>query len=160
MNGLFTFFVAAIGVVGGIAGIASFVWQVITWRRSTHSVKASTARSWIASGDGRISEEMVSVTARNTGTAAVTVTGWGIELGRSGQILSVPVPLLCSTPLPHRLESGSLLTEYVQAAHVVEASAKYNVPYSKMRPWVRLATGEQVYTKKGVLSPATVNHPA
>lgn len=154
MPSWFTIVAAVVGTVGGLAGVASFIWQMVTWRRSTHRVKVSTARAWFAYPDGKTSDEMVSVSAHNTGSGAVTVVAWGIEMGRGGQSLNVTSPLVGSTPLPHRLDSGSSMDVHVQAHHVVEASANYGVPYSKMRPWVRLGTGEQVYAKKRVLRPS------
>lgn len=154
MPGWFTVSAAVVGVVGGLAGVVSLIWQIATWRRSTHRVKVTTARAWFGYPNGSTSEELVSVSAHNTGSAAVTVVAWGIQMGRKGPSLNVTSPLIGSTALPHRLDSGASLDEHVQAVHVVEASAKYNVPFAQMRPWVRLATGEQVYARKRVLTPS------
>jgi len=145
---------AAVGMVGGLAGVASFIWQIITWRRSTHHVRVATARSWFTYESGDFSEELVVVSAHNVGSAAVTVEAWGIEMGRKGESLNVLKPLVGSAALPHRLESGSSMDVHVQASHVVEAHGKFRLPFSKMRPWVRLGTGERIYAKKGVLRPS------
>lgn len=145
---------AAVGVVGGLAGVASFIWQIVTWRRSTHRVIVSRSRAWFGYPNGATSEELVCVSAANTGSAAVTVVAWGIQMGRGGQNLNVTSPLVGSTPLPHRLESGSSMDVHVQAVHVIEASVNHGIPYSKMRLWVRLGTGEQIYAKKPVLIPS------
>lgn len=42
----------------------------------------------------------------------------------------------------------------VPAVQVVDASATYGIPYSKMRPWIRLGTDERIYAKKPVLTPS------
>jgi hypothetical protein len=151
----FTFLAAVVGTIGGLAGVASLVWQMVTWRRSTHRVTVVPSRAWFGYPDGTTSEELVCVSAHNTGSAAVTVVGWGIEMGRGGQDLNVTSPLVGSTPIPHRLESGSSMDVHVQAYHVIEATTDQRVPYAKMRPWVRLGTGEKVYSKKPVLQPTT-----
>lgn len=145
---------AAVGVVGGLAGVASFIWQIATWRRSTHHVKVTTGRSWFIYDSGDSGDELVVVSAHNVGSAAVTVKAWGIEMGHDGESLNVVVPLVGSTVLPHRLESGSSMDVHVQASHVMEAHKKFNLPFSKMRPWVRLGTGQRMYAKKGVLRPS------
>ena len=152
----FTVAAAAVGIVGGVAGIASFIWQVVTWRRSTHRVVVSRSRAWFGYPNGSTSDELVCVSAANTGSAAVTVVGWGIQMGRGGDNLNVTSPLVGSTPLPHRLESGSSMDVHVDASHIVNASVELGVPYSRMRPWVRLGTGEQGFSKKAVLRPALV----
>lgn len=146
---------AAVGIVGGLAGVASFIWQIITWRRSTHHVKVTTAQAWFTYPSGDFSDELVAVSAHNVGSAAVTVEAWGIEMGRGGKSLNVLIPLVGSAVLPHRLESGSSMDVHVQASRVVEAHGKFKLPFSKMRPWVRLGTGERIYAKKGVLPPST-----
>ena len=69
----FTVAAAAVGIVGGVAGIASFIWQVVTWRRSTHRVVVSRSRAWFGYPNGSTSDELVCVSAANTGSAAVTV---------------------------------------------------------------------------------------
>jgi hypothetical protein len=154
MPAWFTVAAATVGMVGGIAGIASFIWQIVTWRRSTHRVIVSRSRAWFGYPNGNTSDELVCVSAANTGSAAVTVVGWGIQMGRGGKHLNVMSPLAGSTPLPHRLESGSSMNVHVGAAEIVNASVELAVPYSRMRPWVRLGTGEQVFAKKSVLRPA------
>lgn len=141
---------AGVGVVGGLAGVASFLWQVATWRRSTHRVKVSRSQAWFAYPNGSFSPDLVAVTVANVGSAPVTVTGWGVEMRPSRENLNVLNPLPGSTPLPHRLEPGASMDVHVESEHLRHARSERSVPFSKMRAWARLGTGQRVYAKWGM----------
>ncbi|MGN6445406.1 hypothetical protein [Amnibacterium sp.] len=89
------------------------------------------------------------MTAVNNGSGAVTITGWGITAGGGANIVMIN-PLPESKPLPHRLEGGSDAKFYIPADHVKAQHLQRDVPYSQMRPWVRLATGREVVCRRGV----------
>lgn len=136
--------------IGAITGIAAVVWQVATWRRSAHNVKVQRTLSWLTYTDGSLSPDLVCVEAKNVGAAAVTVTNWGISLGRNKENLTVLQPLAGSTPLPHRLESGAQMSLFVQADDVRRARHERAVPFAQMSAWVGLATGKKVNAKRGI----------
>jgi hypothetical protein len=138
------------GVLGGLAGIVSLVWQIATWRRSSHNVKVTTSQAWFTFSDGTFSEDMLAVTIFNTGSSAVTVTGWGIEMESHGASLNVIAPIPGSTPLPHRLESGAEMNVHIRAQDLRNAHGERKVPFKQMRAWARLATGRRVFAKPGV----------
>jgi hypothetical protein len=141
---------AAVGVVGGLAGVASFLWQVATWRRSTHRVKVSRSQAWFGYPNGSLGTDLVAVTVANVGSAPVTVTGWGVEMRPTQANLNVLTPLPGSTPLPHRLEAGASMDVHVEAQHLRDAQSERGIPLSKMRAWARLGTGQRVYAKWGM----------
>jgi hypothetical protein len=141
---------ALVGIIGGLAGIVSLVWQISTWRRSAHNVKVKTSQAWFTYPNGTFSEDMLAVTIYNTGNSAVTVTGWGVEMEPQGDSLNVISPVVGSTPLPHRLESGAEMNVHVRAHDLRDAHAERKIPFSQMRAWARLATGRRVFAKRGV----------
>ncbi len=141
---------ALVGIVGGLAGIVSLVWQISTWRKSAHYVNAKTSQAWFAYPNGTFNEDMLAVTIFNTGNSAVTVIGWGVEMEPQGDSLNVISPIAASTHLPHRLESGAEMILHVRAQVLRDAHAERNVPFSQMRAWARLATGRRVLAKRGV----------
>lgn len=145
-----TLTVGVLGAVGGLAGIASFLWQVATWRRSTHDVRVQRAQAWFTYPNGTFSPDLVAVTVTNVGSGPVTVTGWGIEMGPSRDNMNVLEPLVGSTPLPHRLESGANMTVHIEARHLRDARDERGIPFSKMRAWARLGTGERIFAKRGM----------
>jgi hypothetical protein len=136
------------GWVGAVTGILALTWQISTWRRSGHRVKVTRGRSYQMRDDAP-PLEMFFVNARNVGSAPVTVTGWGVSLGKAKKNLTVYRPELGSTPLPHRLEPGAELNLYVQTAHVRRATVELGVPLNDMRAWVQLATGQKLNAKRG-----------
>lgn len=136
--------------VGALAGVGALLWQVLTWRRSSHRVKVSTA---IAVTDiGRMpgdAEVYVTVEARNLGSSSVDITNWGIALARRENAwVNTPIPI--STVVPHRLEAGAKATFYFPEPALRDAHATRKVPYTRMHPWVQLATGKTVRANRPV----------
>lgn len=136
--------------IGALAGVASLIWQIVTWREAAHNVKVKRSQSRVTFSDGSFSEDLVCVSARNVGAAAVTVTNWGITMGSQADNLTVLNPFPTSTPLPHRLESGAEMSLFVPAVDPINARDERGVPFREMRGWVGLATGKKVYAKRGV----------
>jgi len=133
--------------IGALTGIAALLWQVVNWRRLSHNVRVVSANSWPIYGD-ELGDAMVAVTARNSGTSAVTITSWGIDVGGENAVMFRPINF--STPLPHRLEPGAEATFHMPSDNLYERQAASKVPFAKMRPWVRLATGKTVFSRKGL----------
>lgn len=136
--------------VGAIAGVAALAWQIATSRRSAHRVKVRRTQSWLTYSDGSLSPDLVCVEASNVGAGAVTVTSWGISMGRRKENLTVVQPLPGSTPLPHRLEPGARMSLFVEAAQLNRARIEKQVAYDHMQAWVGLGTGQRVAAKRGV----------
>lgn len=136
--------------IGAIAGVAALVWQIATWRKSSHNVKVTSTMSWFTYPDGSLSDDVVCVTARNVGAGPVTVTSWGIRLGPTREDMVVFRPLPLAATLPHRLEPGASMSVFIHAADVWRAEAEKGIPTSAMRAWVRLATDKQVFAKRGM----------
>jgi hypothetical protein len=137
--------------VGAFAGVGALLWQVVTWRRSSHNVRVANSRAWFTYPNGRMGEQLVCITAYNTGSGAVTLTGWGVEIGKQNAIMVQP--LVGSTPLPHRLDSGAEANFHMPADAIREYHERDGIDYRDMRPWVQLATGKKVYSRKRLLIP-------
>lgn len=144
------FIAALVGIAGGLAGVVSLAWQITTWRRSGHNVRVTTAQAWFGYPTGTVSNDMLAVTARNVGSAAVTVVGWGIELPGTRENLTVLQPIVGSTPIPHRLEPGDELCVHVAAEDLRIARVERRTEFAQMRAWVRLGSGERIYARRGV----------
>ena len=141
---------AVLAWLGSLSGVAALIWQIATWRRLAHNVKVTRTQSWVPDIYGNLGEDLVCIEARNVGASAVTVTNWGIALGRGGRNLVVLYPLPLSTTLPHRLEPGASMNLFVLADALAQAKIDNAVPLKRMRGWVGLATGKKVYAKRGV----------
>lgn len=136
--------------VGALTGVAALLWQAFIWRRSAHRVKVKRSRSWVAFGSGGVSDELLSVQAHNIGASAVTVTGWGVSLGRRAGGLVVLHPLSFSTQLPHRLEAGAEATFYADSDGTKASASEHGKRGRDLRAFVMLATGKKVYAKRGI----------
>lgn len=120
------------------------------WRRSTNRVKVQRSRSWIAFGDGSTSDELLSAEARNVGAAALTVTGWGVSLGRKAGGLVVLNLLSFSTQPSHRLQAGAEATFYAYSGDTRACALARGTTGKDLRAFVTLATGKRAYAKRGV----------
>jgi len=137
-----------LAVVGAFTGIAALVWQVYTWRRLGHRVKVRSSYSIMIYGDRPGDDDQVCVTAFNTGTSAVTITNWGIRMGKENAQVTWHFPT--SDTLPFRLEPGGEANFYFPVNSLRERQAETGMPFSAMRPYVRLATRQLVISRKGV----------
>ncbi|WP_188422829.1 hypothetical protein [Mycetocola zhadangensis] len=135
--------------IGALTGVAALVWQVATWRKSTHNVKVRAENRWIAYADGSLSEDLVCVIAHNTGSGAVTIENWGIAVRKHGNLAAIrPHPQ--SAILPHRLEPGASAAFHIEANSLRQKSSERGVPFGQMKPWVRLGTGQRILAGRGV----------
>ncbi len=136
--------------IGALTGVAALVWQIATWRRSAHRVKVVVGNSFFTYPDGSVGDHLISVTAINRGAAPVTVTGWGIRMGDTKENANQLVAIPHATALPHRLENGADANFFMVAEAMRQAHRDRHLSYSKMRPWVRLATGQQIFANRGL----------
>jgi hypothetical protein len=136
--------------VGAITGAAALLWQVTTWRQSAHRVTVERASSVLFAPFGEMSEPLLGVTVRNIGAAPVTVTNWGVSLGRKrgGMIVAVPMPM--SATLPHRLEPGASMQVFAPMAAMTSQAAGQGVALRTLRVWAELGTGQTVRAKRGL----------
>lgn len=140
----------ALAWVGALTGVAGLIWQVLTWRRSTHRVRIRAANSYFTYPGGELGPPQVCVDVRNAGSGAVTIETWGISGAGGGTLVPIQ-PHPQSASLPHRLESGSSASFYIDADALRRHSAERGVAFRRMRPWVRLGTGQRVVSRKGLL---------
>ena len=67
--------------IGALSGLGALIWQITTWRKSSHNVKVTVGNAFFTYTNGSVGDHMISVTARNKGSAPVTITAWAIEMG-------------------------------------------------------------------------------
>lgn len=139
-----------IAVVGALTGIASLWWQIVTRRRGAHNVRVSVSAALPIPATGEMPDWQVCVSPANIGAAPVAITGWGLEMPakRGSLIQTKPTPF--SDSLPHMLQPGTSMSLFWPQEEVRLAIATHapDVQASSLRPYVRLGTGETIYTKK------------
>jgi len=133
--------------IGALTGVGALLWQVLSWRRLSHNVRVSSTNAWFIYDDVA-GEAMVCVIARNLGTSAVTITGWGISIGSENAVNLSPSPQSAQTP--HRLEPGAEANFHMPSLDLFDRQAASGEKFKNMRPWVRLATGKQVTSRRGI----------
>ena len=131
--------------VGAVSGLVALFWQIYTWRRPGHRVKVSRTN---AIRVGHVEEWLLCVSARNIGTSSVTVTGWGVNIGRSEGSFYAQHSHVLSASLPHRLDPGAKADFYIDMRELVAYAKQREVPLRNLRCRVDLATGEEVFAKK------------
>lgn len=139
----------ALAVLGAFTGIAALVWQIFTWRRLGHRVRVSAGYSIMIYGDVPGDDDQVCISARNEGTSAVTVTNWGIRVA-NGEHAQKVRPFPGSDTTPHRLEPGSEANFYFPVGELRDYNGRTGFPYSRMKPYVKLATRQTVFSNMGV----------
>jgi hypothetical protein len=136
----------ALAVLAVMLSCVSLSWQIISWRRSGPRVLVNAHQSFLVYDRG-VGDPMVSVTARNTGRAATTVTSWSLEFHAGGG-LAMTRQLAGSSSLPHRLEPHSEATWFVETEVIKQECAQRGLHYRDLRAVVNLASGQKVKARK------------
>jgi hypothetical protein len=131
-----------LGIIGAITGVGALAWQVITWGKSGAVVTVTTCQAFPIDGD-----QLLHVSARNTGRSPVTVNEWGLRLPDGGSMVAL-YPALRSSPLPHRLEPGAEASWYVGTAEVARFCAERGTRQQDMIAYVDLADGRTISAKE------------
>lgn len=149
--------IAAIAaVVAALIAAATLAWNVTVHRRSGRRVLVESSYAIPVYGPPHAPEfrddDRVEVTVTNRGGAPVTVTNYGVSLGKGKETnLFVRDRPTWATPLPARVEPGGgparLLVPVDQLRQVRRERA---IPYSAMRCWVSLGDGRRVYSRNSV----------
>ncbi|MGI5214962.1 hypothetical protein [Plantactinospora sp. CA-290183] len=134
-----------LSIIAIVMSAASLLWQVVSWRRSGPVVTVTVAQSLAAFPTG--AEWFTSVTARNTGRAPITVTGWGFQTPDGGSVVQLR-PVAWASPVPYRLEPGSEGSWLMATDDVQGTSAERGVRYQDLRAFVRLADGRTVTARR------------
>lgn len=136
-----------LGAVGTVAGGCSLIWQVYTWRASGPKITVTCANVFPTYPDGHLGDHHFSVTATNHGRAAAKVTGWGFRApDNSNMVIMHAVPF--STPLPAPIEPQTAISLYAPADDVIKTCQQRQVLVAGLRPWVRLATGREIFADR------------
>jgi hypothetical protein len=135
----------ALAIFAVLLSCVSLTWQIVSWRRSGPRVAVDASQS-LPMYDHGAGNWMVAITARNTGRAATTVTGWSLEFP-TGDKLVMTNQLPWTPSLPHRLEAHSDATWFIDTDEVKQECAQRGVHYTDLRAVVSLASGEKVKAK-------------
>jgi hypothetical protein len=139
-----------VAVVGALTGIGSLAWQIITRRRGAHNVRLEISTALIANFDGTVSDWQVCFAPTNIGAAPVEVSGWGLEMPKKRGTLVQTRQVAASATLPHLLGPGTSINLFWPQDHVRLALTTHaaDLNASDLRAFVRLGTGEIVYSRK------------
>jgi hypothetical protein len=135
-----------LAAIGAITGVPSLGWQVYIWSASGPRVRVEIANAFPVYGS-TMGEHCFSVKAINDGRAPAVIQGWGLR-APNGQDLVVINPLPFSEKLPSTLDPGSSTTYFIEASDVSKMCKELNVAVADMAPWVRLATGKEIFGKR------------
>src|SRR3546814_712746 len=126
----------------------SLGWQAWSWRSNGPVVKVNVSNAVTDAVTGQ-PEHYVVVEAVNKGRAPATITGWGIGMPGGGNVHKM-VPLRISDSIPHRLEPHSKASFFIEGDALRDVHRDRGIPFTKMTPWVDLASGKRVRCKKTV----------
>ncbi len=135
-----------ISIVALVMSAASLTWQIASWKRSGPVVKV-TANQSLPIFDHGPDDWYVAVTARNSGRAPVTVTGWGLRFP-DGQTYNMMRNLPWSAPLPHRLEAVAEGSWVISTEEVKRECAARGVRHQDLTAFVRLGNGRTVDARR------------
>lgn len=125
-----------IAVLGALTGLASLVWQAVSFVLSGGRPKVELLEAWLGTGGGvtgvpgtwpgrrppvpTMDQEHLAVRVSNVGRLPLSVTSWGIKIGPTE--LSHTPGGLWNKPLPYRLDVGEQQTWFVDRAVVDKTS--------------------------------------
>lgn len=131
-----------LGAIGAASGVPALGWQMYTWHASGPKIQVESAHVY-STGGSQLGAHHFSVTAVNRGRAKTTITGWGLRLPDHSNLV-VMQQLRFSTQLPFEVSPNSSASFYVEGKEVVDLCGQRQVKVADLRPWVRLATGQEV----------------
>ena len=139
----------ALAAIGAATGVPALIWQIYaqihTWRTAAPDIRVTVANALPVALTG-VGSHHFSVTAVNHGGTLATITAWGFRLpNKVDFVLLQQLPF--SDRLPAAVAPQASVTFYIEARDVFERCAQQRVKPSWLRPWVRLATGREVFGK-------------
>jgi hypothetical protein len=146
-----------IGVVAAVVAVPvavlAFVWQVRAHHRSGPLVSVESDN--VLPTYGPLNEPgddwYVRISVINRGGAPVTVTNYGVRMGRKDRNMFVTNRPRWATALPATLEPGGVPAGLlVLAEDLRRTHHELGIPYSEMTPWVALGDGRRVYSKNPI----------
>lgn len=106
-------------------------------------VRIEVANAW-ASYDTHRGDWCASINAINSGSAAVTLAGFGYRFPDGGNLISTRSEP-GSALLPHRLEPHVNATFLMSAEGILHECSQRGVDPSALKSWVRLQTGKIIF---------------
>lgn len=142
---------AATGIVGAMTGVTALALQMRAQRQAGRLVTVTTTYGMAVYGDEIGDDDQVMITVHNRGSAPVTVTNFGVQIGKSGSNMFVRNPAPWLTRLPAVVEPGGVPVQVgAPVSELRRAHAEKGVSYKQMRPWVELGDGRRVFANKPV----------
>jgi hypothetical protein len=138
-----------LAAIGAVTGVPALIWQIYaqihTWRASAPNIHVTVANA-LPVGPTGVGGHHFSLTAVNHGGALTTINMWGLRLPNEGDLVLIQ-QLPFSDRLPAPVAPQASVTFYIEAQDVFDRCAQQGVKASQLRPWVRLATGREVFGK-------------
>lgn len=101
-------------------------------------------------GSQDLGDDFVSVEAVNTGDQPIAITGWGIEFPGDRRMF-VTRNENWATRLPHTLAPGAPPAQFwVRVDELRRVEREQRIPYTEMRPYVKLADATVVHADRSV----------
>lgn len=145
-----------IGLAIAVVGVV-LAWAFWWWPRSPKhdKVRVVVSNDFLVyddpGGGSHLGDHLVGVTIHNGSSARVKVVGWGLHLPGKRRMV-VPGRLTPVEPiLPHWVEPGDHAEWYLDADEVRKQQAVLGCRFSQMIPYVTLADGRELRSRRGVL---------
>lgn len=141
-----TLAIAIVGALTGVAALAAQVWSIVL---AGPRVKVTLGTAF-STGSG---DWWLSLDASNVGRLPVTVLEMGVAVGTGGKTKKMPTPTMPSNlwqgpAVPHRLVDAEAATWLLRPAPLAVTLYEESAGTTKVRGYVRLATGTTVYSHK------------
>ena len=133
-----------IAVYAALVATGSLCWQVYTWRHRRKNRVEVSVRLAVASPAPGETIQALSVTATNRSEHPVRVSGVGLDLHREDNYQFHQAAALYGATLPGVVDPNDAGTALIMRD---QAEAEGLDLFKPVKAWVRLATGELVYSE-------------
>ncbi len=139
-----------LAAIGAFCGVPALGWQIYsqlhTWRAAAPDIRVKVASAVPVSLPTGAGGHYFRVAAANHGGSLAIINTWGFRLP-TGSDLVLMRQLPFSDQLPATVQPQSAVAFYIEARDVLERCREQGVKANQLRPWVRLATGREIFGK-------------
>lgn len=139
-------FTLVVAIVGVVTGVASLVWQAVSWTYEGPKVKVRLATSFPVVTGSQLGDPHYSVTAVNIGRSPVLLNGWGFELPGGDSVVDLSGDA-GAIRLPWTLEGGHEAQFFMSYSRLHGTLEVHHPNGVKVRPFVSTATAGRRYAK-------------
>lgn len=137
-----------IATLGLVLAVVSLVWQVVAWSFTGSRIVVQTRYAY-GVVERQLQGKYASITARNVGRTAASITGWGLQLPGDESVVSMsPSPM--NTPVPVTLEPGHEQSWYLYLPDIQETLRSSGGGNVEVPGFVNVGTGRRVLSKEKI----------